>query len=273
MTRRSEEENSKWEQLQKNFDTMFSQMAELRNTQKEMKAQMDLYGSVMDEYTTEQHTITQQVAGNGDAISKVTLRQMEQADKPSQVPKFDDELKFDEDDLDSLINEQQPFENIFAKDKQQQAATTSKQLKTDNQFSARQDRRDNVTYTVRQNIRQPENYTARQNGRDMDTNGDQRLPKHLMPKMDFPDFYGEDPKVWLDNCRDYFDLYKIPEGMWITTARVHLKEKARRWYQAFKQKSTFRSWTHSVMKLSRNLELMILGHPCMICCSSGRQQQ
>lgn len=111
---------------------------------------MDLYGSVMDEYTTEQHTIAQQVAANGDAISKVTLRQMEQADKPSQVPKFDDEPKFDEDDLDSLINEQQPFENIFAKDKQQQAATTSKQLKTDNQFSARQDRRDNVTYTVRQ---------------------------------------------------------------------------------------------------------------------------
>jgi hypothetical protein len=32
--------------------------------------------------------------------------------------------------------------------------------------------------------------------------------------------------------------------MWITAARVHLKEKAGRWYQAFKQKNTFSSWTH-----------------------------
>jgi hypothetical protein len=78
----------------------------------------------------------------------------------------------------------------------------------------------------------------------METDRDHRLPKHLMPKMDFPYFYREDPKIWLDNCRDYFDLYRIPEGMWITAARVHLKEKAGRWYQAFKQKKTFRSWTH-----------------------------
>jgi len=65
-----------------------------------------------------------------------------------------------------------------------------------------------------------------------------------MPKMDFPDFEGSDPNVWLDNCRDYFDLYQIPEGMWVTAARMHLKGKAGKWYQAFKQKNTFRSWTH-----------------------------
>jgi len=45
-----------------------------------------------------------------------------------------------------------------------------------------------------------------------------------MPKMDFPDFYGNDPKVWLDDCKDYFDMYNILEGMWITVAKVHLKE-------------------------------------------------
>ena len=32
--------------------------------------------------------------------------------------------------------------------------------------------------------------------------------------------------------------------MWITAARVHLKGNAARWYQAFKQKNTFKSWTH-----------------------------
>jgi hypothetical protein len=58
MTRRSEEENSKWEQLQKNFDTIFSQMNEMSMVQKQMKAQMDLRDAAMDEYTKEQQTIS-----------------------------------------------------------------------------------------------------------------------------------------------------------------------------------------------------------------------
>jgi hypothetical protein len=72
----------------------------------------------------------------------------------------------------------------------------------------------------------------------------QILPKYAMPKMDFPNFYGTDPKVWLDNCSSYFELYQIPKGMWIRAARLHLKDNAARWYQTFKQKSNFKSWTH-----------------------------
>jgi hypothetical protein len=62
--------------------------------------------------------------------------------------------------------------------------------------------------------------------------------------MDFHDFYGDDPKVWLDNCKDFFDMYNIPEGMWVTAAKVHLKGNAGKWYQAFKQNNSFKSWTH-----------------------------
>lgn len=65
-----------------------------------------------------------------------------------------------------------------------------------------------------------------------------------MPKMEFPDFYGSDPKVWLDNCTCYFELYQIPEGMWIIATKLHLKDNAAKWYQSFKQKNTFKSWTH-----------------------------
>jgi len=57
MTRRSEEENSRWEQLQKNLDVMFSQINEMHTTQKQMKAQMDLRSAAMDEYAHEQHII------------------------------------------------------------------------------------------------------------------------------------------------------------------------------------------------------------------------
>jgi len=112
------------------------------------------------------------------------------------------------------------FHNVFAGDNKKEKTEPYKQIKTDHHYSAQDDNKGAAKYR------------------------EERLPKQAMPKMDFPDFDGSDPKVWLDNCRDYFDLYQIPEGMWITAARLHLKGNAARWYQAFKQKNAFKSWTH-----------------------------
>jgi hypothetical protein len=114
MTRCSEEESSKWEQLQKNFDTLFSQN-ELSTVQKQMKAQMDLRDAAMDEYSKEQQTISQQVLANGAAISKMTLKQMEEAAAEDTKPHFDQDPTFDAAEVDSLIfPEQETFQNIFA---------------------------------------------------------------------------------------------------------------------------------------------------------------
>jgi len=52
MTRTSEEESSKWDQLSKNLDVMFSQISEMHDVQKKMKAQMDLTAAAMDDYST-----------------------------------------------------------------------------------------------------------------------------------------------------------------------------------------------------------------------------
>jgi len=223
MTRRSDEENTKWENLQKNLDVMFHQITEMHSVQKQMKAQLDLTAAAMDEYTNEQHLISQQVQANGEAIARVTLRQMEESKKPAQ-PQYDEDHHSAAEDVDSLIlDDNASFHNVFAKDTMQGKAQPSRQHKTN-----------------------PKQY--QQNETRPETKGQEHksyaLPRPAMPKMDFPDFEGSDPKVWLDNCRDYFELYQIPEGMWVTVARMHLKGKAGKWYQAFKQKNTFRSWTH-----------------------------
>jgi hypothetical protein len=55
-------------------------------------------------------------------------------------------------------------------------------------------------------------------------------------------FDGTYPKVWKDNCHSYFELYSLPEGMWITTTTMHFKENAAKWYQAYKQTHNFTSW-------------------------------
>jgi hypothetical protein len=62
--------------------------------------------------------------------------------------------------------------------------------------------------------------------------------------MQFPKFDGQNPKVWKDNCQSYFELYQLPEGMWITVAHTHFERNAAKWYQASKHNHTFRDWDH-----------------------------
>jgi hypothetical protein len=36
--------------------------------------------------------------------------------------------------------------------------------------------------------------------------------KHL-PKLDFPKFNGENPKIWCRKCEVYFDVFLVPEQL------------------------------------------------------------
>ena len=216
MSRHSDEDDGRWADLQKNLELMFQQINEMHTVQKQMKAQMDLRSAVMDEYAEEQHIIAKQVHANGEAIARVTLRQMEDSAKYAEGPKFDEDTEAD--DIHSqVMDDNESFHNVFAKPQPTGRPETS----TKHKLPPRQEK-GNPSPTVEK----------------------QTLTKPTMPKMDFPVFYGSDPKVWLDNCTNYFELYQIPEGMWITAARLHLKDNAAKWYQAFKQHNTFKSWTH-----------------------------
>ncbi|XP_020082482.1 uncharacterized protein LOC109706087, partial [Ananas comosus] len=53
------------------------------------------------------------------------------------------------------------------------------------------------------------------------------------PKLDFPQFSGEDPQGWLESCRQYFDLYQIPRQQWLGVATMHIFGKARVWKQGY----------------------------------------
>lgn len=55
------------------------------------------------------------------------------------------------------------------------------------------------------------------------------------PKHDFPYFDGSAPYLWLDRCRAYFDLYRVPAHGWVTTATVYIEGQAAHWLQAFRQ--------------------------------------
>jgi hypothetical protein len=60
---------------------------------------------------------------------------------------------------------------------------------------------------------------------------DEETPLHraALPKMSFPKFYGENPRIWLDKCADYFQIFNIPESMYTTTTSLHLEDNATKW--------------------------------------------
>jgi len=52
-----------------------------------------------------------------------------------------------------------------------------------------------------------------------------------IPKMNFPKFDGENPRLWITWCEDYFDLYTVEPAVWIKCATMDFvnSSPAARW--------------------------------------------
>ncbi|XBH95737.1 hypothetical protein VPH35_086252 [Triticum aestivum] len=61
-------------------------------------------------------------------------------------------------------------------------------------------------------------------------------------KHDFPRFDGSAPYLWLDRCRAYFDLYRVPAHSWVTTTTLYIEGQAAHWLQAFCQVHQGLTW-------------------------------
>ncbi|XP_020092846.1 uncharacterized protein LOC109713256 [Ananas comosus] len=70
-------------------------------------------------------------------------------------------------------------------------------------------------------------------------NHHQHLP---YPRLDFPSFEGEDPRSWIENCEQYFELYQIPQHQWLSVATMHLIGKAKTWKQGYFVNKQMVSW-------------------------------
>jgi hypothetical protein len=63
-----------------------------------------------------------------------------------------------------------------------------------------------------------------------------------LPKLGFPKFCGDHPRIWIDKCCDYFHIYNIPECMWTTAASLHMEDNAAKWLQVYKLKVGLGDW-------------------------------
>uniref|UniRef100_A0ACD5UM45 Uncharacterized protein n=1 Tax=Avena sativa TaxID=4498 RepID=A0ACD5UM45_AVESA len=64
--------------------------------------------------------------------------------------------------------------------------------------------------------------------------------------MSFPRFTGEHPRVWRDQCLDYFRVFNISPTLWLTTATLHLDGNAAIWLQSYKQRHELEGWPQFV---------------------------
>jgi hypothetical protein len=55
-----------------------------------------------------------------------------------------------------------------------------------------------------------------------------------IPKLPFPKFSEGDPVVWLDQCKEYFTVYRIPESIWVSVASLNLENIASQWWKTHK---------------------------------------
>ena len=115
MARSADDEKQFMDQVMEQFDLLFTRVNDIGELQQQMKAQMDIRGAAMDNYSAEQHMIAQQVKANGAVVAQLTMRQ------------FDNEAAYDDDDEVSMVfEEKESFHNVFAKDKGAVKPETSK---------------------------------------------------------------------------------------------------------------------------------------------------
>ena len=60
--------------------------------------------------------------------------------------------------------------------------------------------------------------------------------------MQFSYFAGEQPKIWINKCNNYFSMYAIPEDLWTTIATMHLEDNATKWWEAYKLSHPMVTW-------------------------------
>jgi hypothetical protein len=63
-----------------------------------------------------------------------------------------------------------------------------------------------------------------------------------MPRIDFPKFEGEHPKIWKEKCEKYFKMCGVPQDMWAPFATMHFHSHAAYWLQTFEAQHAHYSW-------------------------------
>jgi hypothetical protein len=63
-----------------------------------------------------------------------------------------------------------------------------------------------------------------------------------LPKMQFPQFDGDNPKLWLSRAKSHFEMYFVHPSVWVRVATHHMTHAAAHWLQSVETSLTNISW-------------------------------
>ncbi|CAO2189278.1 unnamed protein product [Urochloa humidicola] len=63
-----------------------------------------------------------------------------------------------------------------------------------------------------------------------------------LPKLDFPKFNGDNPRVWREKCEKYFSVYRVPVSLWVSFATINFRGNAELWMQSYEAQYSIDSW-------------------------------
>jgi hypothetical protein len=53
-----------------------------------------------------------------------------------------------------------------------------------------------------------------------------RVPLGKLPKVNFPKFEGDNPKLWQSCCENYFEMYGVDPLVWVRVSTMHFEGPA-----------------------------------------------
>lgn len=68
----------------------------------------------------------------------------------------------------------------------------------------------------------------------------------------FPRFDGTNPRLWRTQCLEYFTRFNIHKCMWVLAASMHMDDKAKVWYEAYKLRQPVGNWSEFMDTVEAN---------------------
>ncbi|KAL2476013.1 Uncharacterized protein Adt_36749 [Abeliophyllum distichum] len=87
-------------------------------------------------------------------------------------------------------------------------------------------------------------------------NGNDIRLNYKLPKIDFPQFGGENPRQWARKANKYFQLHLIPEELKLGIAEMYLKGKAYVWFHGFLSSHSNADWGLLTTEVYRRFNLV-----------------
>ncbi|XP_062203827.1 uncharacterized protein LOC133906051 [Phragmites australis] len=75
-----------------------------------------------------------------------------------------------------------------------------------------------------------------------------------MPQLSFPQFDGNNPKLWIKRCETFFELYEIPPHLWVKVSTMHFVGTAAFWLQSTESNLNQISWAEFCLAVSHRFE-------------------